>query len=168
MSFSFPSKLPSSFYFPSSNDSNGNLAHTSSNLTPLPTFNNNTIHVPPQAIVGTNYGQEYGSFHCSKYKKTKVCDTCKHMEENNFVVSNHFKQKFRIHGNLSHDTFPENKQRWFIYLLEDIPCQKQIIGSTTNPTDRWRNHKAACNNGKSKSTGMAKHFSVEGCPNDPG
>ena len=90
------------------------------------------------------------------------------MQETNFVESNHFKQKFRIHGNLSHDTSAENKQRWFIYLLEDIPCQKQIIGSTTNPTDRWRNHKAACNSGKSKSTGMAKHFIAEGCPNDPG
>ena len=56
----------------------------------------------------------------------------------------------------------------FVYVLEDIPCKKPIIGSTTNPTDRWRNHKSNCNNGKSKSMGMAKHFTVEGCPNDVG
>ena len=91
------------------------------------------------------------------------------MAETNFVESTHFNQKFRIHGHLSHDSSPENLQRWFICLLEDIPCKKSIVGSTTQPTKRWSNHKSSCNNGPSTSTGMSKHFTMkEGCPNDTG
>ena len=48
-----------------------------------------------------------------------------------------------------------------------MPCQKQIVGSTTNPADRWRNHKSTCNLRKSSSTGLSKHFK-QGCPNDMG
>ena len=57
--------------------------------------------------------------------------------------------------------------RWFIYLIEDVPCKKSIVGSTTNPTSRWSNHKSTCNNGPSTSTGLSKHFTQHGgCPND--
>ena len=85
------------------------------------------------------------------------------------VRSEFYNQNFRIHGHLAHDFQPENKHRWFVYLLEDIPCQKQIVGSTTKPTSRFSNYKTSCNNGPSHSTGLAKHFTVgRGCPNDTG
>ena len=59
--------------------------------------------------------------------------------------------------------------RWFVYLLEDTPCRKSIVGSTTKPTSRFSNHKSSCNNGPSHSTGLAKHFTLKGgCPNDTG
>ena len=57
--------------------------------------------------------------------------------------------------------------RWFIYCIEDVPCNKQIVGSTTNPTSRWRNHKSTCNSEKSTSTGLSNHFRI-GCQNDTG
>ena len=91
------------------------------------------------------------------------------MVETNFVESDYFNQKFRIHGHLAHDYSLENLHRWFIYLIEDIPCKKSIVGSTTQPTKRWSNHKSSCNNGPSNSTGLSKHFTMkEGCPNDTG
>ena len=50
-----------------------------------------------------------------------------------------------------------------------MPCQKTTVGSTSQPTARWRNHKSTCNNGPSNSTGLSKHFTEnEGCPNDTG
>ena len=114
---------------------------------------------------------QYGSFHCDKYQKGKKCELCSHMKETNFVYSHFYKRKFRIHGHLSHDLSLStiDKRRWYIYQIEDIPCEKQIIGSTTDPYNRWANHKSNCNKGPSKSTGLAKHFTLnEGCPNDPG
>ena len=91
------------------------------------------------------------------------------MAETTFVESKYFNQKFRIHGHLAHDISKEDMLRWFIYMIEDIPCQKAIIGSTSNPTSRWRNHKSCCNNGPSHSTGLSKHFTLgNGCPNDTG
>ena len=85
------------------------------------------------------------------------------------VKSEFYNQNFRIHGHLSHDFNSQSKLRWYIYLLEDVPCQKQIIGSTTNPTKRFSNYKTSCNNGPSHSTGLAKHFTLkDGCPNDTG
>ena len=54
-------------------------------------------------------------------------------------------------------------------MIEDLPCLKAIIGSTTNPTKRWSAHKSSCNNGPCKNTGLSKHFTLgEGCPYDPG
>ena len=89
------------------------------------------------------------------------------MVQTNFVTSGLYNQKFRIHGHLAHDVSPENAQHWFVYLLEDIPCGKQIVGSTKNPKKRWRQHKSSCNNAPSTSTGMSKHFTMHGgCPND--
>ena len=57
--------------------------------------------------------------------------------------------------------------RWFIYGIIDLPCQLQLVGSTTSPPDRWRTHKSTCNSQKSNSTGLSKHFKL-GCPNDLG
>ena len=57
--------------------------------------------------------------------------------------------------------------RWYIYSIEDVLCQLKIVGSTTDPTSRWRTHKSTCNSKKSNSTGLSKHFKT-GCPNDIG
>ena len=89
------------------------------------------------------------------------------MVQTNFVTSGLYNQKFRIHGHLAHDISEANKLRWFIYLIEDLPCKKAIIGSTTKPTSRWSTHKSNCNNGPSNATGLSKHFTTKGgCPND--
>ena len=91
------------------------------------------------------------------------------MVETNFVESDYFNQKIRIHGHLAHDCSLENLHRWFIYLIEDIPCKKSIVGSTTQPTERWSNHKSRSNNGPSNTTGLSKRFTKkEGCLNDTG
>ena len=89
------------------------------------------------------------------------------MQETSYIESFFFKKKHWIHGNLAHDRSPEGKIRWYIYTIEDIPCHKQIVGSTINPTKRWAVHKSSCNSKSSKSTGISKHF-MEGCPHDPG
>ena len=74
-----------------------------------------------------------------------------------------------MHGHLSHDFASEGSQRWYIYMIQDIPCDKAIIGSTVNPYKRWSNHKSSCNNGPCKGTGLSKHFTLNsGCPFDPG
>ena len=70
-------------------------------------------------------------------------------------------------GHLRHDFSPQGKIRWFVYSIEDEPCQKTIIGSTQDPLKRWANHKATCNKKTSKSSGLSKHF-MDGCPFDPG
>ena len=44
--------------------------------------------------------------------------------------------------------------------IEDMPCHKRIVGSTTNPTNRWSTHKSSCNSEKSNSTGLSKHFKL--------
>ena len=63
--------------------------------------------------------------------------------------------------------WPDEKIRWYIYSIVDVPCNKMIVGSTTSPTDRWRNYKSSCNSANSNSTGLAIHFK-NGCPNDTG
>ena len=83
------------------------------------------------------------------------------------IESYHFKTSFKIHGRLCHTEFPDDCIRWYIYCIEDFPCHRQIIGSTSNPADRWRNYKSTCNSKKSNSTGLSKHFK-DGCPFDPG
>ena len=91
------------------------------------------------------------------------------MKEVDFIESYWFEKKNRIHGHLAHDHIPADTIRWFIYCIEDIPCRKQIVGSTVNPRQRWSNYKSSCNSKTSKITGLSKHFSQwEGCPNDPG
>ena len=59
------------------------------------------------------------------------------------------------------------KLRWFVYLLEDMLCLKQYIGSTTDICGRWSNTKSACNKADSNRTGSYKHVQ-DGCPNDTG
>ena len=89
------------------------------------------------------------------------------MIEKDCVKSFHFGVSSKIHGSLSHDTAPQGVLRWFVYCIEDVPCQKIIVGSTTNPNNRWSTHKSSCNSQNSNSTGLSKHFK-EGCPNDMG
>ena len=114
-------------------------------------------------------GQKWGSFHCQKYREGGKCDLCKHMQEKEVIQSFHFGTSSKIHGHLTHDQFStdDEKLRWYIYCIEDIPCHKQIVGSTTDPPARWRTHKSTCNAKNSNSTGLSKHFK-EGCPHDDG
>ena len=91
------------------------------------------------------------------------------MKETTTITSKYFSTKHRIHGHLAHDIMPGGSIRWFIYAIEDLPCQKMIVGSTQNPVNRWANHKKDCNRSNCKSTGLSKHFTMgEGCPFDPG
>ena len=87
------------------------------------------------------------------------------MIEKEYIESFHFGIPSKIHGHLAHDKIPNGVMRWFIYCIEDVPCHKQIVGSTTNPSSRWSCHKSTCNSRKSNSTGLSKHFRI-GCPND--
>ena len=89
------------------------------------------------------------------------------MTERQYVESFHFGTSSKIHGHLAHDKGPIGMLRWFIYSIEDVPCQLKIVGSTTNPASRWRTYKSTCNSKNSNSTGLAKHFKT-GCPNDLG
>ena len=89
------------------------------------------------------------------------------MVEKDHVESHHFGNSSKIHGHLAHDKFPIGMLRWYIYSIDDVPCQLKIVGSTTNPTSRWRNYKSSCNSQNSNSTGLSKHFK-SGCPNDTG
>ena len=91
------------------------------------------------------------------------------MIEKELIDSFHFNKSSKIQGHLSHDQFSTADEiiRWYVYSIEDIPCHKQTVGSTTDPTSRWRTHKSTCNAKNSTSTGLSKHF-MEGCPNDPG
>ena len=116
---------------------------------------------------GNDLNEKWGSYTCQKFKEGKKCDLCSHMREKDHIQSFHFQNFLKIHGHLAHDKIPEGYLRWFIYSIEDIPCHKRIVGSTTKPTDRWRNHKSNCNSRKSNSTGLSSHFRL-GCPNDMG
>ena len=89
------------------------------------------------------------------------------MKEKEFIQSFFYDIPSKIHGHLAHDKWPDGKIRWHIYSIVDIPCQKMIVGSTTSPTDRWRNYKSSCNSANSNSTGLAIHFK-NGCPHDVG
>ena len=89
------------------------------------------------------------------------------MKEKDSIQSFQFGIPLKIHGKLAHDKKPDGFLRWFIYCIEDVPCHKKIVGSTTNPTNRWSTHKSHCNSKNSNSTGLSKHFKL-GCPNDMG
>ena len=89
------------------------------------------------------------------------------MIEKECVLSFHFGIYSKIHGHLAHDKVPDGMLRWFIYSIEDMPCHLRTVGSTTNPTSRWRTHKSTCNSENSNSTGLSKHFKL-GCLNDIG
>ena len=110
-----------------------------------------------------------GSFYCEKFSKGGSCDVCEHMmRETDHVESFYYEKKFAIHGHLTHLKASQRpKLRWFIYLLEDLGCGKQYIGSTTDVCSRWASTKSACNKMNSNSTGLYRHFQ-EGCPSDTG
>ena len=116
------------------------------------------------AAVRTN-----GSFYCDKYSRGGSCDACKHMQrETRQVESFYFLKTFAIHGSLVHlKPSQKPKLKWFIYLIEDLGCRKQYVGSTTDVCGRWAATKSACNKANSNSTGLYKHFQ-EGCPSDSG
>ena len=89
-------------------------------------------------------------------------------QETTHVMSLHFNKQFAIHGHLIHlKPTHKPKLRWFVYLLEDLPCKLQYVGSTTDVCGRWAATKSACNRANSNSTGLYKHF-LNGCPNDTG
>ena len=143
-----------------------------------PTVQDTTPPVTPDPGVGAGGGgggggdrQETrnGSFYCEKYVRGGSCDVCAHMlRETDHVDSVYYKKKFAIHGHLTHlKPSQRPKLRWFIYLMEDLGCVKQYVGSTTDVCSRWAAAKSACNKQNSNSTGLYKHFQ-SGCPSDTG
>ena len=112
--------------------------------------------------------QDWGSWHCQKFRNGGKCDVCSHMKPTDSVYSYHFGTKIKVHGRLSHDVSPPGFIRWYIYVIEDMPCQLLYCGSPQNPVGRFSSHKSSCNNGQSKASGLAKHFINGGCPYDPG
>ena len=109
----------------------------------------------------------WGSFHCQKFTNGGKCDTCSHMRQTDHVHSYHFGTDIKIRGHLSHDYSPRGLIRWYIYTIEDVPCKLIYCGSTQSPVARFSSYKSSCNSGKSKATGLSKHF-MTGCPNDTG
>ena len=89
------------------------------------------------------------------------------MRPTDHIYSYHFKTKIKIRGHLAHDYAPLGQIRWYIYAIEDMPCELTYVGSTQSPVARFSSHKSSANSGKSKDTGLAKHF-MKGCPYDPG
>ena len=90
------------------------------------------------------------------------------LRETDHVESIFYKKKFAIHGHLTHLKASQRpKLMWFIYLMEDLGCSKQYVGSTTDVCSRWAAAKSACNKRNSNSTGLYKHFQ-SGCPSDTG
>ena len=92
------------------------------------------------------------------------------MKETTFIESYYFKTKFKVHGYLAHDWAPDNKIRWYIYTIQDVPCGKLYCGSTQSPVARFSVHRSTCNNPHKQrhgGTGLCKHFR-DGCPNDDG
>ena len=88
------------------------------------------------------------------------------MIERDHVYSEFRKCNFAIHGSNIHMKATElHPFTWFAYLLECVPCHAQYVGSTSNPTARFKNHKSNAHRKNSTSSGMAKHFSNK-CPND--
>jgi hypothetical protein len=127
-----------------------------------------TVQKKKTIPVQTGPRQERGSFQCNNHKIGRKCDLCKHMEDMvEFVYSQHLRTRHQVKGHLVHQ--PRDKQlkdRWFVYLIEDVYCNKQYIGSTTDMYGRWGNHKSGCNTGSAK-TGLSSHFAI-GCPGDTG
>ena len=99
---------------------------------------NSTVEVqdiPPTS--NTNTRVKWGLFHCPKYKDGGRCYLCSHMIEKDKIESYHFGTSSRIHGQLCHTESPDGYIRSFIFCIQDLPCRRQIVGSTSNPTDRW-------------------------------
>jgi hypothetical protein len=126
----------------------------------------------PQPVAGGrvgDIGQESGSFYCERFRGGGACDVCTHMQRETSVVESLFyNRRHAVHGHLVHLRPGQKvKLRWFVYLLEDMLCLKQYIGSTIDICSRWSSTKSACNKADSNRTGLYKHFQ-DGCPNDTG
>ena len=92
------------------------------------------------------------------------------MKETTTIESYHFNTKHKIHGYLAHDWSPQNKIRWYIYVIQDVPCGKVYCGSTQSPVARFSQHRSTCNNPHKQrhgGTGLCNHFR-QGCPHDDG
>ena len=68
------------------------------------------------------------------------------MREMNHVKSIYLKKTFAINGHVNH-LKPGQKPKliWFIYLMKDLGCQKQYVGSTINICRRRTATKSAFN-----------------------
>ena len=111
--------------------------------------------------------QPRGSYQCFKFKAGWKCDVCKHMKDGKqFVTSYHFNTKVPIRGHLTHEPHDsKQKNRWFVYLIEDLTCRKQYVGSSVDVYRRWSSHKSDCNKRLGEKSGLAAHFAA-GCPED--
>ena len=92
------------------------------------------------------------------------------MTETTTIDSYYFSTKHKIHGYLRHDWAPQDKLRWFIYVIQDLPCGKIYTGSSQSPVARFTTHRSTCNNPQKQKhggTGLCNHFR-QGCPNDDG
>ena len=140
----------------------------------LATFSNSGRGATTAAVPATAE-LPWGSYHCRSYRDGGKCDVCDHMVETTVIGSEYFGMRLKIHGHLRHDWKPAGGMRWFVYLVQDLPCGKQYVGSTQNVSARWSGHKHSANfpegkdplHKKTPSTGLAKHFQ-KGCPNDLG
>ena len=94
---------------------------------------------------------------------------CRHMQrKTSQAESLYFNRQFAIQGHLVH-LKPSQKTEllWFVYLLEDRGCKLQYVCSMYDVCSKWANTKSACNEQKSKTTGLTSHF-MEGCHSDTG
>ena len=118
---------------------------------------------------GAQGGGDSGSYYCDKFRQGKSCDACLHLQRETTCVKSMYNQRtFAIHGHLTHlPASQKTKLRWFVYLLEDLSCMLQYVGSTIDVCSRWSSTKSALNKANSNSTGLYKHF-MDGCRNDTG
>ena len=83
-----------------------------------------------------------------------------------FIESEHFNTKIGIRGHLVHEDYDlKEKNRWFIYHIQDKTCSKSYIGSTVNMYSRWSAHKSDIKHGRAEKSGLSRHH-AEGCPGD--
>ena len=118
---------------------------------------------------GAQGGGDSGSYYCDKFRQGKSCDACLHLQRETTCVKSMYNQRtFAIHGHLTHlPASQKPKLRWFVYLMEDLSCMLQYVGSTIDVCSRWSSTKSALNKANSNSTGLYKHF-MDGCRNDTG
>ena len=125
--------------------------HHSTNIWFAQAYNNSSLDT--RNLTGTDMikvaaqagpNRQKGSFQCNNHKLGRKCDLCKHMKDKvEFVYSQHFRTKHPVRGHLVHQPRDRPfKDRWFVYLIEDVYCNKQYIGSTTDMYGRWGNHKS--------------------------
>ena len=89
-----------------------------------------------------NETYKWGLFRCEKFRTKNKCDFCLHVNETSYIYFLHYKKMFKIRGYLRHDYSEKDNIRWFVYLIEDIICMKQYIGSTVGLLKRRANLKS--------------------------